>query len=151
MLLTAETAPATLANKVRAQDLSCDTQGPDSSITSFPRSPSIGSVGDSFDNALAETVNARAQTSGCRRSTGRHQRLHTVSDATVACSAKRLTGCQWSAKFPAMTTTIETIDTAETKETRIGRLRILVHPGSGSGSECTGTCGCYCVRENDES
>ena len=68
------------------------------------------------------------------------------------CFAKFLDGCQGSAKFPVMTTTIEPIETTDSsdiKETRIGRLRILVHPGSGSGSECTGTCGCMCVREND--
>jgi hypothetical protein len=52
-----------------------------------------------------------------------------------------------------MTTTIETTETtetAETRETRIGRLRILLRPGPGSGALCSGTCGCNCLRENDE-
>jgi hypothetical protein len=74
------------------------------------------------------------------------------SDAAAAGLTKLLNGCQGSGKFPTMTTTIEPIETtnsSDIKETRIGRLRILVHPGSGSGSECTGTCGCMCVREHD--
>jgi hypothetical protein len=78
------------------------------------------------------------------RAAARHGSRHARPPKGVAAKQDILPACV--IHFTLMSV-ISSTDSTQIKETRAGRLRILLHPGPGSGALCTGTCSCRCEDE----